>query len=859
MPSLPLISAVVPAFNPEPFLEETLASIEAQSYPHWEAIVVDDGSDRPESLAILKRIEKRNDPRIRVIRQANAGAAAARNAGFRAANAAYIVPIDDDDLLEPEMMTACVKELVAHPEAGFVYFDYRVFGNSNYIERPGEFDLYRLTRENFLPSCCMMMRSTWEQAGGYDEWHRWSYEDWSLFLAIGKRGFHGRYLPQPLYCYRRHASGLHEVGLERHEANWAHMREVHADLLVGEGRLELKRRSAPSICVVATSGRPPDLSNQTLRDFQTVEAKDEATALNASSADAFLWLAGDQPLQPRALEECVWALSEADWVSWRDTGDAPPPSLARCAGPLGVSRAAMGQPEPKQSGVVRRLPWKCRTSKGARSVPSDHAADDENPAARQTVTASESTGAIGTIRRHLENAELLSAEAWLRHPMRSTVRLIPLRWKERINQAAGRRVFDLSFYLKFQPRSVLAAGKLIEPLEYIVRPAAAGKKRLALITPHLGVGGAESVLLELAGQADRDRFETILIAAHSQDRRLKSRWAGTVDWIVDSEQLVDTESVSRLLLSTLLAWEVDLVVLQNAPAAYSILPALKEKLPGVKTADILHAVDEQWDLFSATADVEEHLDRRVVISEQGRRRLGDLATPDEKVRLIPNGVDLRRFDPKRFDPSAERARLGIQEDSAMLLFLGRLDAVKRPLLLLDVKRELRRLAPKLRPMFVVAGDGPEGNALRTKIDGQRLRASFRLLGHVDDPGPLLGAADLLLIPSRGEGVPLAALESMAMKTPVIATRAGAMAEAVAADRGALVDPGAYEETRIAQSVADLLTDREALHEAGSKGRQFVERKHSLDEARREYAALLHELAGPDDPSPDFSPPDDQST
>ena len=64
-----------------------------------------------------------------------------------------------------------------------------------------------------------------------------------------------------------------------------------------------------------------------------------------------------------------------------------------------------------------------------------------------------------------------------------------------------------------------------------------------------------------------------------------------------------------------------------------------------------------------------------------------------------------------------------------------------------------------------------------------------MLGHVDDPAPLLAAADLLLIPSRGEGVPLAALESMAMETPVVATRAGAMEEAVAADRGALLVQG----------------------------------------------------------------------
>ena len=85
MDSLPLISAVIPAYNPESFLLETVASVERQTWPNWEAVVVDDGTDRPESLDILAAIEQRGDPRIRVVRQENRGLAGARNTGFREA------------------------------------------------------------------------------------------------------------------------------------------------------------------------------------------------------------------------------------------------------------------------------------------------------------------------------------------------------------------------------------------------------------------------------------------------------------------------------------------------------------------------------------------------------------------------------------------------------------------------------------------------------------------------------------------------------------------------------------------------------------------------------------------------------
>ena len=105
------------------------------------------------------------------------------------------------------------------------------------------------------------------------------------------------------------------------------------------------------------------------------------------------------------------------------------------------------------------------------------------------------------LHRHLVNAELVSLDNWLRHPLRSLGRLIPLRAKEGINRAVGRPIFDLSFYLKFQVQSVLVTDTLVPLLRYI--PPRPQRRRIALVTPHLGPGGAESVLLELAGAIDR--------------------------------------------------------------------------------------------------------------------------------------------------------------------------------------------------------------------------------------------------------------------------------------------------------------------------------------------------------------------
>ena len=88
------------------------------------------------------------------------------------------------------------------------------------------------------------------------------------------------------------------------------------------------------------------------------------------------------------------------------------------------------------------------------------------------------------LQRHFVNAGLWSIGAWLRHPLRSAGRRIPLGVKERLNSATGRQLFDLRFYLQFQPRAVLLAGSVVEPLRYMPKPPA--RRRAAFITSSLG-------------------------------------------------------------------------------------------------------------------------------------------------------------------------------------------------------------------------------------------------------------------------------------------------------------------------------------------------------------------------------------
>lgn len=104
-----LISVVIPVYNAAGYLDACLQSLQAQTYPDWEAIVVDDGST--DASPDLCRAWAARDSRIRVLRQENAGASAARNAGMDAAQGEYLAFLDSDDRLDPDYLQILFQTL----------------------------------------------------------------------------------------------------------------------------------------------------------------------------------------------------------------------------------------------------------------------------------------------------------------------------------------------------------------------------------------------------------------------------------------------------------------------------------------------------------------------------------------------------------------------------------------------------------------------------------------------------------------------------------------------------------------------------------------------------------------------------
>jgi glycosyltransferase involved in cell wall biosynthesis len=232
------VSVVIPFFNAQATLAETLRSLDMQGFRDFETILVDDGSTAPEARALVDALPAS----IRVLRQQNRGLPAARNAGIAAARGEFVLPLDSDDLLEPEAIARMVAALDADPQADLAFSWTRRFGDEDGIS-PMAFNPFEQLIVNEAPYCMLMRRDLVARAGGYDETMREGYEDWEFNIRLVGLGARAAVLPEPLFCYRiRAGSMLRATTMRRHVEIWRAIRRRHPALYGWRGLADAWRR-----------------------------------------------------------------------------------------------------------------------------------------------------------------------------------------------------------------------------------------------------------------------------------------------------------------------------------------------------------------------------------------------------------------------------------------------------------------------------------------------------------------------------------------------------------------------------------------------------------------------------------------
>lgn len=202
------VSIIMPCYNHGLYIEEALNSVFASDYDNYEVIVIDDGSTDELTKSVLSKI---SHPLVKIIYKEHNGPSAARNAGIKAAEGEYILPLDADDKIDKTFIRKAVKILDENANIGLVYSEAETFGEENlkieFQEYDNDINFYELLVSNKFMISSFFRKKDFEKIGGYKDELKEGLEDWELWISLCSLGIKTYKIPETLFFYRKRKYG----------------------------------------------------------------------------------------------------------------------------------------------------------------------------------------------------------------------------------------------------------------------------------------------------------------------------------------------------------------------------------------------------------------------------------------------------------------------------------------------------------------------------------------------------------------------------------------------------------------------------------------------------------------------------
>jgi glycosyltransferase involved in cell wall biosynthesis len=210
------------------------------------------------------------------------------------------------------------------------------------------------------------------------------------------------------------------------------------------------------------------------------------------------------------------------------------------------------------------------------------------------------------------------------------------------------------------------------------------------------------------------------------------------------------------------------------------------------------------------------------------------------ISFIPNGINTGLFCPGLADRECVRRQLGFTDDETVAAFCGRLDPVKNFRFMLEVIKYCETFEQSIKLMII--GDGPEGARIREMAVARKIDGRLRLVGEKEDVLPYLRAADVFLLTSFREQMPVSVLEAMAVGLPVLAPRTGELSAMIESGKQGFLKeledgPEEFGKVLIA------LVDRAQRRRIGEEARGKVVSIFGEEAMIQKYRAVIQGLIG----------------
>lgn len=824
----PRVAILVPVHRHGVLVVEAIESALAQIAPFAiRTILVNDGCPFPETHATCRDYAVAHPHRVVYLRKPNGGLADARNFGVRhvldrlpSVEAIYF--LDADNRLRPQAVARAMAELDAHPEAAIVYPNIDMFGMGAAYDMGGDYSLLLHTAMNLCEAGSLVRREVFEAGVFFDVAFRQGWEDWDFFLSAARAGFRGRNLEHLGFRYRkRPASMLAEA--ERQQASLgAGLARKHAEIMGPRALVALEDVEAPRY------------------------------AIHAAGAADVLWCT--DPLGPAPRRICLESYDAAFWRAALSPGRHAIP-------PVTVVMPREVMEGLSAAGLLHFALWRLESGLEASNVSvlrverhperrlGFEEASDGDRGHLEAVALAISTRLLREVVRDDSTEWVDSLARAPASPTVSTTRLFLPRGGRGLGAGARRTaVYDfLAMVHRLRASPYRAAARtswdwrapgvpLREDARRVARQTvggaplfprvAEGGRNVGFLLPLVEFGGVEKVALRMAGGLRAHDFVPHLVVTAAREGALGPEWAEvfeTISFLADPAFAPWGGGESCYLGTEVPGWAtlgdhrqalgllhfLDAAIDFHCGALDGLMGELRRH--GVRTAVSLH----QSDLTARGRPVgntylglayEHAFDLFIPCSRTLGGWLHAMGVPADKIVPVPNAPGFPLSRGRVAEGLEQRARRPA-EAPLRALYLGRLDRQKG----------LHRLAAAIR------GTRDRGLSVEWRVIGAAVlgeaggevppEVAALLEPPLTRPQELAAAyawADVVVLLSSWEGLPLTILEAMRQGAVPIATDVGAVAEVVEdGETGFLLDL-ARAVPQCLDRLAVLAADRERL-------------------------------------------------
>ena len=826
------IVVIVPTFRHSVFVADAVDSIVIQETERIvRVVIVDDGCPDVETRRIATVLATAYPDQVEYIRRTNGGLSAARNTGVEYAlrrwpsvRALYF--LDADNMIEPKALDRAFDTLMSDPSIGWVYPDIVMFGSSQeYIDYSGPYSILRHLGCNVSEAASMVRREVFDRGCRFDETMRQGFEDWEFWWQCIDAGFTGRHAPFFGLRYRKRPESMLSESEREKPGIVSYMRHKHKALFQAKFLLALEAREAPRYGILCNPGQIKICTD--IRDKgASIGVEDAVLRLAAAHDDPYwhvaprLLVAASEP----SLE--ILARNRIDrfalwWLESQFTNGSGVYVAA-----IEIAAASSGQ------GIaIREMDaayWPAKAT-GIHLMLMGQAELNlvlDDPLDHWTRTLLTDRPTPKTIILRIE----LSKELFSEIELPSVI----YRWFDLFKQLHAARHRKTTAICSPKPRSIppcsqigalssrlLESGPLL-PLKVD------NERNVAFVLPILAFGGVEKVAFHVAKQFHRNGWRCHLLVL-AQQATIDESWLSLFDSIAfyeeesfyqwsDAQQYLGTtypkwamEGDARSLEGLLLT--MDAVINFHSGALHKSIQKFRKL--GVVTAVSLHLNDvslhgrECGHPFLALGH--EHVyDLVAPCSQTLLDWCHAMGVPRDKLVLVPNAPAHNIAADEITNLLVRRGAKNEFPHELNVLFLGRLDRQKG----LDrVAAIIRRSWSLNLPIaWRIVGstivEGAEATLLRELDD--------LIEPAVYDPAELMKLyewADVLLLPSYWEGLPLTIMEAAQLGVVPITSRVGAISEIVEHGKtGLLLDEATLDEfaTTTVKALQALVEDHTLL-------------------------------------------------